>query len=66
MKSEYVSISMRVGAPPVFEEVAKHRPEIASDGAPAALQFRQGTWRTPKHPVQILAEAYRLAVETES
>ena len=65
MKTEYFALSMKVGEP-VFEEVRRHRPDtVASDCSLAALQIRQGTGRTPKHPVQILAEAYGLSVEAD-
>lgn len=65
MKTEYFPLSMRIGEP-VFEEVRRHRPDaVATDCPLAGLQIRQGTGRMPKHPVQILAEAYGLAVEAE-
>ncbi len=61
MKTEYFPLSMKIGRP-VFEEVRQHRPDaIASDCPLAALQIRQGTGRTPKHPIQIVAEAYGLS-----
>nr|MDQ2970660.1 hypothetical protein [Acidobacteriota bacterium] len=63
MKTEYFPASMRIGEP-VFEEVRRHRPDaVATDCPLAGLQIRQGTGRTPKHPVQILAEAYGLSVD---
>ena len=63
MKREYFPLSMKVGGP-VFEEVREHRPDVVASDCPlAALQIRQGTGRTPKHPVQILAEAYGLSVK---
>ena len=65
MKTEYFPLSMKVGAP-VFEEVRRHNPDaVASDCPLASLQIRQGTGRTPKHPVQIVAEAYGLSDEVE-
>jgi glycerol-3-phosphate dehydrogenase subunit C len=64
MKTEYFPLSMKIGAP-VFEEVRQHRPDaVASDCPLAALQIRQGTGRTARHPIQILADAYGLSVET--
>ncbi|HXM75933.1 MAG TPA: heterodisulfide reductase-related iron-sulfur binding cluster [Thermoanaerobaculia bacterium] len=66
MKTEYFPTSMRIGEP-VFEEVRRHRPDaVATDCPLAGLQIRQGTGRTPKHPVQILAEAYGLSVDAEN
>lgn len=65
MKTEYFPLSMKVGEP-VFEEVRRHLPDtVASDCPRAAIQIRQGTGRTAKHPVQILAEAYGLSVEAD-
>jgi len=65
MKTEYFPMSMQIGAP-VFDEVKRHRPDaIASDCPLAALQIRQGTGRTPKHPIQMLAEAYGLDVKLD-
>jgi len=63
MKTEYFPLSMKIGAP-VFQEVTEGRPDtIATDCPLAGLQIRQGTGRTAKHPVQILAEAYGLGAE---
>lgn len=64
MKTEYFPMSMRIGKP-VFDAVRSERPDtIATDCALAGLQIRQGTDRTPKHPVVILAEAYGLRIES--
>ena len=61
MKKEYFRTSMEIGRP-VFEEVERERPDAVSSDCPlAALQIRQGTGRTAKHPVQIVAEAYGLS-----
>lgn len=61
MKTEYFPMSMKIGAP-VFDEVRLHRPDaVASDCPLAALQIRQGTGRTTRHPIQIVAEAYGLS-----
>ena len=63
MKTEYFPISMQIGRP-VFEAVLAARPDtVATDCPLAGLQIRQGTERTPKHPVVILAEAYGLRTE---
>jgi Fe-S oxidoreductase len=62
MKREYFPLSMQIGRP-VFEQVRGERPDtVASDCPLAALQIRQGTGRSPKHPVEIVAEAYGLAL----
>jgi Fe-S oxidoreductase len=64
MKTEYFPMSMEVGKP-VFEAVRAARPDtIATDCVLAGLQIRQGTERTPKHPIVILAEAYGLRTDT--
>ena len=61
MKKEFFPLSLRVGGP-VFEDVKARRPDtIATDCSLAALQIRQGTGRTAKHPIVILAEAYELS-----
>jgi len=61
MKTEFFPLSIEVGRP-VFEDVKTRRPDaIASDCSLARLQIRQGTGRTAKHPIQILAEAYELS-----
>jgi len=63
MKKEYFPLSMAIGEP-VFRQVRDMRPDRISTDCPlAGLQIRQGTGRTAKHPVQILAEAYGLSVE---
>ncbi|HSS45722.1 MAG TPA: anaerobic glycerol-3-phosphate dehydrogenase subunit C [Thermoanaerobaculia bacterium] len=61
MKKEFFPLSLRVGGP-IFEDVKTRRPDtIATDCPLAALQIRQGTGRTAKHPIVILAEAYALS-----
>ncbi len=60
MKTEYFPLSMKVGQP-VFDAVLAERPDrVATDCPLAGLQIRQGTGKTPKHPIQIVAEAYGL------
>ena len=60
MKTEYFPLSMRIGRP-VFEAVKRAAPDrVATDCPLAAIQIKQGTGRTAKHPIQILAEAYGL------
>ena len=63
MKKEYFPISMGIGAP-VFEEIRQSQPDVVATDCPlAGIQIRQGTGRMPKHPIQILADAYGLAYE---
>jgi Fe-S oxidoreductase len=63
MKTEYFPLSMKVGKP-VFDAVEIERPDrVATDCALAGIQIRQGTGKTPKHPIQIVAEAYGLRDE---
>jgi glycerol-3-phosphate dehydrogenase subunit C len=60
MKTEYFPLSMKIGKP-VFDEVQRERPDrVATDCPLAGIQIRQGTGKTPKHPIQIVAEAYGL------
>jgi glycerol-3-phosphate dehydrogenase subunit C len=61
MKTEYFPMSMKIGAP-VFAAVEAERPDVVATDCPlAGIQIRQGTGRTPKHPIQIVAEAYGLS-----
>lgn len=63
MKTEYFPLSMKVGKP-VFDAVERERPDrVATDCLLAGIQIRQGTGKTPKHPIQIVAEAYGLRDE---
>jgi glycerol-3-phosphate dehydrogenase subunit C len=63
MKTEYFPLSMKIGKP-VFDEVERERPDrVATDCPLAGIQIRQGTGKTPKHPIQIVAEAYGLRDE---
>ena len=63
MKTEYFPLSMKVGRP-VFEAVLAERPDrVATDCPLAGLQIRQGTGKTARHPIQIVAEAYGLRDE---
>jgi glycerol-3-phosphate dehydrogenase subunit C len=63
MKTEYFPLSMQVGKP-VFDAVRAGCPDtVATDCPLAGLQIRQGTERTPKHPVVILAESYGLRTD---
>jgi Fe-S oxidoreductase len=60
MKTEYFPLSMKIGRP-VFEAVEQAAPDrVATDCPLAGIQIKQGTGRTAKHPIQILAEAYGL------
>ena len=63
MKTEYFPLSMKVGRP-VFDVVDAEKPDrVATDCPLAGIQIRQGTGKTPKHPIQIVAEAYGLRSE---
>jgi len=47
--------------------VEAERPDrVATDCPLAGIQIRQGTGKTPKHPIQIVAEAYGLRVGSTS
>jgi len=63
LKREYYELSMKI-ADPLFKGIDAARPDrIATDCPLAALQITQGTGQASRHPVQIIAEAYGLAVE---
>src|SRR5262249_23803947 len=60
MKTEYFPISMKIGKP-VFDAIEREHPDrVSTDCSLAGIQIRQGTGKTPKHPIQIVAEAYGL------
>jgi glycerol-3-phosphate dehydrogenase subunit C len=60
MKTEYFPLSMQIGRP-VFEAIERAAPDrVATDCPLAGIQIKQGTGRTAKHPIQIVAEAYGL------
>jgi len=59
-KTQYFDLSMKV-AQPLFDAVrAAGAPTVATDCPLAALQIAQGTGTEPRHPIQVLAEAYGL------
>ena len=59
-KTQYFKLSMKV-AQPLFDAVrAAAAPTVATDCPLAALQIAQGTGVEPRHPVQVLAQAYGL------
>jgi Fe-S oxidoreductase len=59
-KTQYFDLSMKV-AQPLFDAVrADAAPTVATDCPLAALQIAQGTGTDPRHPIQVLAQAYGL------
>jgi Fe-S oxidoreductase len=59
-KREYYELSLKV-AEPLFREVREAAPDhVATDCPLAGLQIAQGTGARPRHPIEILAEAYGL------
>jgi Fe-S oxidoreductase len=57
-KTQYFDLSMKV-AQPLFDAVrADGAPTVATDCPLAALQIAQGTGTAPRHPIQVLADAY--------
>lgn len=63
MKTEYFPLSMKIGKP-VFDAIEREQPDrVSTDCALAGIQIRQGTGKTAKHPIQIVAEAYGLRDE---
>jgi Fe-S oxidoreductase len=62
-KKEYYELSLKV-AKPLFDAIdAAGAPTTATNCPLAALQITQGTGRTPRHPIRLLAEAYGLGDE---
>jgi Fe-S oxidoreductase len=59
-KKEYYELSLKV-ARPLFDAMsAPGVATTATDCPLAALQIEQGTGRAPRHPIQLLADAYGL------
>jgi Fe-S oxidoreductase len=59
-KTQYFELSMKV-AQPLFDAVrTAGAPIVATDCPLAALQIAQGTGVTPRHPIEVLAQAYGL------
>jgi glycerol-3-phosphate dehydrogenase subunit C len=59
-KTQYFHLSMKV-AQPLFDAVrAGGTSTLATDCPLAALQIAQGTGSEPRHPIQVLADAYGL------
>ena len=63
-KKEYYELSLSVARPPFDAVRATGAPTVATDCPLAALQIAQGTGATPRHPIQILADAYGLGDDT--
>jgi glycerol-3-phosphate dehydrogenase subunit C len=58
LKKEFYALSLKV-AKPLFDAVDAAAPcAVATDCPLAALQLAQGTGTTPRHPIQLLADAY--------
>jgi Fe-S oxidoreductase len=63
LKRQYFELSMKV-AEPLLTEIRESRADaVASDCPLAALQIKQGTGETPRHPIQLLEAAYGLGEE---
>jgi len=59
-KKEYYELSLKV-AKPLFDAIdASGGRTTVTDCPLAALQIEQGTGRAPRHPIQLLADAYGL------
>jgi Fe-S oxidoreductase len=62
-KREYYGLSMKL-AGPLFRAIGEVRSDrIATDCPLASLQIAQGTGQRPRHPIQIVADAYGLPWE---
>lgn len=63
LKKEYYELSLKV-AEPLFKGIEAAGPDrVASDCPLAALQIAQGTGAVPRHPIQIVADAYGVTPE---
>jgi glycerol-3-phosphate dehydrogenase subunit C len=63
-KKEYYELSLKV-AKPLFDAIdAAGSARPATDCPLAALQIEQGTGRTARHPIHLIAEAYGLGDDT--
>lgn len=63
LKKEYYELSLKV-AEPLLNGIKAARADSAATDCPlAALQIAQGTGRHPRHPIQVLAEAYGLDLQ---
>ncbi len=58
LKKEYFKLSLEVGKP-LFDKFTK-RSSAASDCPLAQLQIEKGSGKRPKHPIQIVRDAYGL------
>jgi Fe-S oxidoreductase len=62
-KKEYYELSLRV-AKPLFDAIGAAGAERTATDCPlAALQIARGTGVAPRHPIQLLAEAYGLEAD---
>jgi glycerol-3-phosphate dehydrogenase subunit C len=60
-KTQYYELSLKV-AKPLFDAIDTAGGRTTATDCPlAALQIEQGTGRTPRHPIQLLAEAYGMS-----
>ena len=57
MKKEYFELSLKAGEK-LFEAVRESPGEPVTDCALAGLQIAQGAGKQPRHPIQLVAEAY--------
>jgi Fe-S oxidoreductase len=63
LKKEYYELSLKL-ARPLFDAIAVTGAATCATDCPlAALQIAEGTGRTPRHPIQILAAAYGIDAE---
>ena len=64
LKKEFFELSLRVGKP-LFDKFANGS-KAASDCPLAQLQIEKGTGKKPRHPIQILRDAYGLKEDPEN
>ena len=66
LDAELNNLAMSKESQPLFDAVRTGgRSTVATDCPLAALQIAQGTGAEPKHPIQVLAEAYGIEHEAD-
>lgn len=66
LKKEYFELSLEIGKP-VFEKFKESYQDVAATDCPLAqLQIQKGSGKKPRHPVQILRDAYGLPENPKS
>ncbi|MGC8595235.1 MAG: anaerobic glycerol-3-phosphate dehydrogenase subunit C [Candidatus Kryptoniota bacterium] len=66
LKKDYFELSLEIGKP-VFDKFKESHQTVAATDCPLAqLQIQKGSGRKPRHPIQILRDAYGLPEDPKS